>query len=109
MALVSWSSGSGTQMKAALFRLVVRWPSTQLKLAVKSAAHEPLPERRVARVQGRVPVGVPGEQFGVLLEAVGEVVLAEPIEDGRVGRAGLGDELRGGVVVVFLAPVHGDL
>ncbi len=30
MALVSSSSGSGTQMNAALFRLVARWRSTQL-------------------------------------------------------------------------------
>src|SRR2546425_2291812 len=30
MVCVSWSSGSGTQMKAALFRYFARWRSTQL-------------------------------------------------------------------------------
>ena len=32
---VSWSSGSGTQMNAALFPLVSKWRSTQLKQAFR--------------------------------------------------------------------------
>jgi hypothetical protein len=51
---------------------------------VQAAANEPLPERRVAGVQRRVPVGVPVEQVPVLLEALGEALLAEPLEDGGV-------------------------
>src|SRR2546430_15817214 len=33
MARVTWSSGSGTQINAALLRYRARWRSTQLKLA----------------------------------------------------------------------------
>src|SRR5260370_41193067 len=35
MACVTSSSGSGTQMKAALLRYLARWRSTQLKLALR--------------------------------------------------------------------------
>ena len=76
---------------------------------VQPASDEPLPERRRAGVERRVPVGVPAQQVRVLLEALGEPLLAEPLEDGRVGRVGLRDERRGLVGVVLLAPVHRDL
>jgi hypothetical protein len=56
-----------------------------------------------------VPVSVPGEQVGVFLEALGEVLLAEPLEDGWVGRVGLTDELRGRIDVLLLTPVNSDL
>jgi hypothetical protein len=74
-------------------------PVDAVEGGVQAAADEPPPERRVAGVQGRVPVGVPVQQVRVLLEALGEVLLAEPFEDGRVGGVCLSDELcRSGVV-----------
>jgi len=76
---------------------------------VQPPAHEPLPERRVARVERRVPVLVPRQQVRVLLEALGKVLLAESLEDGRVGRVGLPDERRRRRVELLLPPVHRDL
>jgi hypothetical protein len=76
---------------------------------IQPAAGEPLPERRVAGVQCRVPGLIPGEQVGVLLEAVGEAFLGEPAEDGRVGGVGLRDEPRGRRVGLLLTSVHRDL
>ena len=76
---------------------------------VQPTADEPLPERRVAGVQGRLPLGIPGEQVGVLLEAVGKLLLAESLEDGGVVRVCLLDELWGRLVVLLLTPVNGDL
>ena len=76
---------------------------------VQLAADEPLPERRVTGVEGRVPGLVPGEQVRVLPEAVGEVLFGEPVEDGRVLRISLLNERGGWRVVRFLAPVRRDL
>ena len=61
---------------------------------VQPAADEPLEERRGARIQRRVPGLIPGQQVGVLLEAVGELVLGEPLPDGRIAGVGLRDERR---------------
>src|SRR5207244_1876797 len=77
--------------------------------SVQPTAHEPLPKRRVARVEHRVPLGIPGEQIRVLLEAVGEVLLAEPLEDVGVGRVCLLDELFRRLYVLLLTPMNGDL
>src|SRR6266511_3484469 len=76
---------------------------------VQSSPDEPLPERRVARVQRRVPVRIPDEEIRVLLEALREVLLAEPLEDRRIGRVRLSDERRRRGVELLLPPVHGDL
>src|SRR6266511_1948317 len=88
-----------------------RWkvPVDAVVTGVQPAADEPLPERWVAGVQGGVPVGVPGEEVRVLLEALGKALLAEPFEDRRVGRVRLGDELPRRVVVLLLTPVNRDL
>jgi hypothetical protein len=48
---------------------------------VEPTADEPFPERRVAGVQGSVPILVPGEQVRILLEALREVLLAEPFAE----------------------------
>ncbi len=61
---------------------------------VEPPADEPLPEGRVAGVERGVPVAIPAEQVGVLPEALGEVVLPESIQDGRVRGVGLADEAR---------------
>src|SRR5205823_4262286 len=76
---------------------------------VQPAADEPLPERRIARIQRRLPVRVPGQQVGVLLEALGEVLLGETLQDRGVARVRLADELRRRWVEVLLPPVDGDL
>ena len=56
-----------------------------------------------------MPVGVPGEQVRVFLEAVREVLLGESIEDGRVGGVSLRDELRRRLVILLFSSVNGDL
>jgi hypothetical protein len=76
---------------------------------VELAADEPLPEGSVARVQGRVPVLVPGEKVRVFLEALGEVLFCEPLEDGGVVGVGLADEPGRWVEVLLFLPVDCDL
>ena len=80
-----------------------------VEAGVQASADEPLPERGVAGVKRRVPVRVPIEQVRVLLEALREVLLAETLEDGRIGRVRLRDERRWGVEVFLLPPVNSDL
>src|ERR1700674_862890 len=48
---------------------------------VQPTTDEPLPEGRVAGIERRVPVLVPGEEVGILLEAFGEVLLPESVEE----------------------------
>src|SRR5262249_40114571 len=76
---------------------------------VELPAHKPLPEGRVAGIQRRVPVAVPGEQVGILPEAFREALQAEPLVDRWVRQIGLADESGGGIVVLFFLPVNGDL
>ena len=76
---------------------------------VQTPADPPLPERRFARVQDRVPLAIPREHLRVLDEAVRVVLLAEALEDRRIVRVRLLDELRRGRVVLLLTPVNRDL
>ncbi len=76
---------------------------------VQPAPGKPLPVRRVTRVQDRVPFLVPAQQVRVLGEALRETFLGKPVEDGRIGRVGLGDERLRRIDVLLLAPVHGNL
>ena len=84
-------------------------PVDTVVAGVEPAADKPLPERRVAGVERGVPIGIPGEQVGVFLEAFREVRLTEAFEQGGVGAVRLGDERRRRMVVFLLAPVHRDL
>jgi hypothetical protein len=68
---------------------------------VELPADEPLEERRVRPVEHLVPVLVPVEQVGVLLEPLGE--LPDLVVDRRVRGVGLPDELRRGSEVLLLA------
>jgi hypothetical protein len=56
-------------------------PIDAVDAGIQPAADKPLPERRVAGVEHRLPLGIPGEKIGVFLEAVGKVLLAESLED----------------------------
>src|ERR1700674_1914544 len=76
---------------------------------VQPTTDEPLPEGRVAGIERRVPVLVPGEEVGILLEAFGEVLLPESVEDGRITRIGLADEFRGRVEELLFPQRDGDL
>ena len=76
---------------------------------VDLAAHEPLPERRIAGVKRGVPVLVPAQQIGVLPEALREILLTEALEDARIGQIRLADKFRGRIVVFLLAPMDCDL
>ena len=69
-------------------------PVDAVDARVQPPAHEPLEERRIARVEERVPLPVPGEHVGVLDEAVRELLLAEALEDRLVVRVGLRREAR---------------
>ena len=76
---------------------------------VQPATDKPLPERGVAGVEGGMPVLIPGQQIRILLEALGEVLLLEPVEDARVARIGLANEFRGRGEVLLFSPVDRDL
>ncbi len=76
---------------------------------VQAPADPPLPERRIAGVQDRVPPAVPLEHLRVLDEAVRVALLLEPLQDRRVVRVRLLDEILGRRVVLLLAPVNRDL
>ncbi|GBE21803.1 hypothetical protein BMS3Bbin01_01155 [bacterium BMS3Bbin01] len=76
---------------------------------VQSPTDEPLPMRRVTRVERRVPIGVPAEQVGVLLETLRKMLLTESLEDLGIRAVRLRDELRRGVVILLLTPMNGDL
>jgi hypothetical protein len=80
-----------------------------IERGVDAATDEPLPTRRVAGIEGRMPIAVPAQEIGVLLEATGEVVEAEALEDLRVGEIRLGDEFRRRVHQLLFLPVHRDL
>jgi hypothetical protein len=74
---------------------------------VDLAADKPTPERRVAGIEYRLPVFVPGQQIGVFLEAVRKILQAEAFVHIRVGHVRLGDETyRRGVITLFL-PMDG--
>src|SRR6266849_2351629 len=76
---------------------------------VDSAADEPSPERRIARVERHVPGLVPVEKIGVLLEAVREVIETESFKDRLVGQVGLNNEFLWRVNVGLFLPVDRDL
>src|SRR6266566_6366833 len=77
--------------------------------SVEPTADEPLPKRRGARVQRRVPIVVPSEQIRVFLEALRKVLLTEPFKDTRIACICLPNKLWRGVIVLLLPPVNGDL
>ena len=60
---------------------------------VEFAAYEPFPEGWIGGVQRGVPVVVPVEQFGVFVEAFGEVLFVEAGDEVGVVKVGLADEL----------------
>ena len=74
----------GHEDDRGLVRIGRSVPVDAIVRGVQPAADKPLAERRGAGVQRRVPGLVPGQQIGVFLEAVGELVLGEPLQDGRV-------------------------
>src|SRR4029077_716354 len=76
---------------------------------VQPTTDEPLPEGRVAGIERRVPVLVPGEEVGILLEALGEVLLPESVEDGRIPRIGLANKFGRRIEILLLPPMDGDL
>jgi|GEM_PF-6929340 len=77
--------------------------------SVQLASDEPLPERRVARVQRGVERLVPGQDLGVLSIAFGEILLAEPLVNVRVGHIRLFHELGRRVDHRLFFPVNANL
>ena len=76
---------------------------------IDTAADKPLPEWRRARVERDVPGPVPVEKIGIFLEAVREIVEAEPVENRFVGQVRLGNEFLWRMDVGFFLPVDRDL
>ena len=76
---------------------------------VQTPAHPPLPERRLARVQNRVPPAIPRQHLRVLDEAIRVMLLAEALKDRRVRRVRLRDERRRRRIVLLLPPMNRDL
>ncbi len=92
-----------------LVRVGLRVPVDAVIASVQLAAAEPLPERRVAGVEHRVPALVPGQQVGIFGKAVRELVLGEPVKDRWIVRVSLLNERLRRRVILLLAPVHSDL
>ena len=109
ISCVSSSSGSGTQINAFLLAARLQVPVDAVHARVQAPADPPLPERRIARVEHRVPLAVPRQHLRVLREALREMLLAEPLEDRRVVRVRLRDERRRRRVVLLLTPMNRDL
>src|SRR5262249_41357468 len=92
------------------FVLVLREMAVDAVVAdIEFAADEPLPEGRMRSVENGLPLLVPGKEVGVFLEALGEVLLVELLDEFFVGEIGLGDEGLGRTDVLFFLPVDGDL
>ena len=91
--------------------VTTRWqvPIDAVHARVQMPADPPLPERRVARVQNRVPLAIPRQHLRVLDEAVRVMLLAEALKDRRVRRVRLRDERWRRRVVLLLAPMNRDL
>ena len=84
-------------------------PVDAVDARVQAPADEPLEERRIARVEQRVPLLVPGEHVGVLDERLREVLLAKALEDRGIVRVGLRRERLRRLVVLLLPPMNCDL
>src|SRR5438128_1820491 len=95
--------------KGCLVSILLQVPVHAVVTRIQLSADKPLPERRVAGIKRRMPVLIPGEQIGILLEAFGKVLLAKALENGRIRGIGLTDKLRRRVVIVFFLPVNCNL
>src|SRR5436305_12073769 len=84
-------------------------PVDAVRRCVQPAADEPLEEWGPARVQKRVPLLVPVEHLGVLLEALREALVRIALQNRFVRRIRLLFEILGRLVVLLLAPVNRDL
>src|SRR5438552_2546774 len=76
---------------------------------VEFAADEPFPERRVGGVESFLPLFVPVEKIGVVVEALRKIFLGEFFDEGEVGEIGLGFEFLRRMEIFLLFPVDGDL
>ena len=107
--LVRLALGLGEPDEGRLVRMGLHVPVDAVVRGVQLPADEPLPERRVGRVEDRVPGLVPGQKVSVGGETVRELVFGELVTDGGIGGVRLRGERGRRVVIVFLAPVHRDL
>src|SRR5262249_47957391 len=76
---------------------------------IELAADKPFPEGSITGVKRGVPVLVPGEQVSIFPEALGKILFAEPLIDGRISEIGLSDKRRAGMVILFFLPMDGYL
>ena len=77
--------------------------------SIQFPAHIPFPERRIARVQSRVPILIPGQQVRIFPKTFGKMFFLEPLHDGRVHQVRLSNELRGRIHALLFLPMDGNL
>ena len=107
LRLLVLTLGHPDQRVLAAARLEV--PIDAVDACVQTSADPPLPERRIARIENRVPLAIPRQHLGVLREALREVLLAEPLQQCRVVSVRLRDERLRRRVVLLLTPMNRDL
>ena len=94
--------GFGDEDQRGLVLVFREVPVDAVVADVEFAADEPFPEGRVRSVQGFAPGLVPIEERGVIIEAFGETLFAEFLDESGVGKIGLRDEfLRRAVITLF--------
>jgi hypothetical protein len=76
---------------------------------VEPTADKPLPKRRVAGVQRRMPIVVPGEQICVFLVAFRKVLLTKTFKNTRIACICLSNKLWTCMKILLLSPVNSDL
>jgi hypothetical protein len=99
----------GNEVNSGLVLVVFQVTVNTVVAGVDLAALEPFVAGRIAGIQDFIPVFIPGQQIGIFFLAVGEIIQAEPVIDAFVRHVGLGDELRGRIIVSFFLPVYGNL
>jgi hypothetical protein len=99
----------GNEVNGGLVLVIFQVTVDAVVAGVDLAALEPFEAGRVAGIQDLIPVFVPGQQVGIFLETVGEIVQAEPVVDALVRHVCLGDELCRRIIVSFFLPVNGNL
>ncbi len=99
----------GHEDERRLVLVLRQMPVDAVVAGVELPADEPFPERRLARVERRMPVPIPGQQVGVFPEALRKMLLREPFDDGGIDQIRLADELWRGKDVLLFLPMDGNL
>ena len=99
----------GNEVDRGLVLVLGKMSINAVVTGVYSAADEPSPERRIARVERDVPPLVPVEKISVFLEAVRKAIKIKSFKDCLVGQVGLSNELLWRVDFILFLPVNCNL